>query len=194
MPTEEPATLLTARFTDALTYATALHATQWRKGTAVPYIAHLLGVCALVLEEGGDEDEAIAALLHDAVEDQGGPPTLAAIRARFGERVAQIVEGCTDADTIPKPPWRARKEAYITHLRDAPPDVRRVSLADKLHNARAVLRDVQRDGDASFDRFKGGKDGTIWYYRTLADVFIATDSGSNADELARVVAAIEALG
>jgi hypothetical protein len=110
MDAVDPGAPLTARFTEALTYTTTLHATQRRKGANVPSIAHLLGVTALVLEDGGDEDEAIAALLHDAVEDQGGQETLAAIRQRFGERVARIVVGCTGADTIPKPPWHGRKE------------------------------------------------------------------------------------
>jgi (p)ppGpp synthase/HD superfamily hydrolase len=146
-----------------------------------------------VLEDGGDEDEAIAALLHDAVEDQGGQKTLTAIRARFGERVARIVEGCTDADTTPKPPWRERKERSIVHLRHAPADVRRVSLADKLHDARAILRDLRARGDALWSRFNSGKTGTLWYYRTLATVFEETHSGPNADELARVVAEIESL-
>jgi (p)ppGpp synthase/HD superfamily hydrolase len=188
-----PVTTLTARFTEALVYATTLHATQRRKGSNEPYIAHLLGVTALVLEDSGDEDAAIAALLHDSVEDQGGQQTLDAIRERFGERVARIVEGCTDADVIPKPPWRERKERYIAHLRHAPADVRRISLADKLHNARAILRDLRIHGDALWDRFKGGKDGTLWYYRTLATVFQETRSGPNADELTRVVAAVESL-
>lgn len=188
-----PVTILTARFTEALVYATTLHATQRRKGSNEPYIAHLLGVTALVLEDGGDEDEAIAALLHDAVEDQGGQQTLDAIHARFGERVARIVEGCTDADTTPKPPWRERKDRYIAHLREAPADVRRVSLADKLHNARAILRDLRTCGDTLWDRFTGGKEGTLWYYGTLVTVFHETDSGPNADELARVVAEIAML-
>jgi len=153
-PTRSPR--LGDRFTDALAYATGLHARQRRKGTDVPYIAHLLGVAAIVLEDGGDEDEAIAALLHDAVEDQGGQPTLAAIRARFGARVAEIVLGCTDADTVPKPPWRWRKEQYIAHVRHASASVRRVSLADKLHNARAILHDQRQIGDAVFARFAGG--------------------------------------
>jgi GTP pyrophosphokinase len=186
-------TTLTARFTEALTYAATLHATQRRKGSNEPYTAHLLGVTALVLEDSGDEDEAIAALLHDAVEDQGGQETLTTIRARFGERVARIVEGCTDADVLPKPPWQERKERYIAHLRHAPADVRRVSLADKLHNARAILRDLRACGGALWDRFNGGKAGTLWYYRTLAIVFQETKSGPNADELARVVVEIELL-
>ncbi len=187
------AKLLGDRFTETLAYTTELHARQRRKGTDVPYIAHLLGVAAIVLEDGGDEDEAIAALLHDAVEDQGGLPTLAIISERFGERVAEIVQGCTDADTHPKPPWRERKEGYIAHVRHATPSVRRVSLADKLHNARAILHDQRQIGDAIFDRFAGGKVGTIWYYRTLAHVFLDTASGPNAAELDRVVTEMERL-
>ena len=189
----ESVTILTARFAEAMVYAMTLHTNQRRKGSNEPYIAHLLGVTALVLEDSGDEDEAIAALLHDSVEDQGGQETLSAIRARFGERVARIVEGCTDADVIPKPPWRERKERYIAHLWHAPADVRRVSLADKLHNARAILRDLRACGEALWERFNGGKAGTLWYYRTLATVFLETHSGPNADELARVVAEIESL-
>lgn len=181
------------RFIEALAYTAELHARQRRKGTDVPYIAHLLGVAAIVLEDGGDEDEAIAALLHDAVEDQGGLPTLAIIGERFGERVAAIVQGCTDTDTYPKPPWRERKEEYIAHVRHASPSVRRVSLADKLHNARAILHDQRRIGDAIFDRFAGGKAGTIWYYRALAHVFLDTVSGPNAAELDLVVTEIERL-
>jgi (p)ppGpp synthase/HD superfamily hydrolase len=184
---------LSDRFTEALVYTTELHARQRRKGTDVPYIAHLLGVAAIVLEDGGDEDEAIAALLHDAVEDQGGPPTLAIISERFGKRVADIVQGCTDADTHPKPPWQERKEEYIAHVRHASPSVRRVSLADKVHNARAILHDQRQIGDAIFDRFAGGKAGTIWYYRTLAHVFLDTASGANAAELDRVVTEMERL-
>jgi GTP pyrophosphokinase len=184
---------LSHRFTDALVYATELHARQRRKGTDVPYIAHLLGATAIVLEDGGDEDEAIAALLHDAVEDQGGQPTLAVIRARFGGRVAEIVLGCTDADTIPKPPWRWRKEQYIAHVREASASVRRVSLADKLHNARAILHDQRQIGNAVFARFAGGIAGTLWYYRALARIFLDTNSGPNAEELDRVVTEIEHL-
>ncbi len=191
--TTATATKLSARFTEALVYTTELHARQRRKGTDIPYIAHLLGVTAIVLEDGGDEDEAIAALLHDAVEDQGGLPTLAVIRERFGDRVAEIVLGCTDADAVPKPPWRARKEQYIAHVRHASPSVRRVSLADKLHNARAILHDQRQIGDAVWLRFAGRKTGSLWYYRTLADIFLATGSGPNAEELIRVVDEMEAL-
>jgi (p)ppGpp synthase/HD superfamily hydrolase len=143
---EEPA--LGKRFEEAFCYAATLHAVQKRKGSDIPYIAHLMAVCALVLEQGGDED-------------QGGKPTLEEIRRRFGARVARLVEGCTDADTQPKPPWRRRKEEYILHLQSAPPEVRMIVLADKIHNARSVLRDYLALGDKLWTRFKGGKDGTL---------------------------------
>ncbi len=171
--------LLSARFEAALQYALEIHRTQNRKGSDVPYFSHLMGVAALVLEDGGDEEQAIAALLHDAPEDQGGRETLEDIRCRFGERVAEIVAGCTDTFESPKPPWRARKEQYIAHLRTASPDVRRVSLADKLHNARSILSDLIQNGASVWDRFRGGKDGTLWYYHTLTDEF----NGVDADRL-----------
>lgn len=183
----------TDRFAEAFAYANALHAGQLRKGTPVPYIAHLMSVAALVLEDGGDEDEAIAALLHDAVEDQGGQATRAEIVRRFGARVAAIVDGCTDADTIPKPPWRARKERYLAHLGEAPEDVRRVSLADKLHNARAVLADYRAQGEALWPRFKGGREGTLWYYRALVEAFRPHGERAMLAELERTVTEIERL-
>ena len=185
--------MLAQRFTDACQYAIELHDTQKRKGTDIPYIAHLLGVTALVLEDGGDENEAIAALLHDAVEDQGGMKTLEEIRKRFGEQVADIVAGCTDAFTSPKPPWRQRKEAYLQHLKGAGTSVRRVSLADKLHNGRSILMDMRRDGISTLRRFNGGRDGTLWYYRELVQVFQQVESSPMVAELARVVAEIEQL-
>ena len=184
-------TILTERFEDALRYAAHLHARQKRKGTSIPYVAHLLSVTSLVLENGGDEDQAIAALLHDAVEDQGGLPTLREIRRLFGERVARIVDGCTDAYVHPKPPWRKRKEDYLAHLRHAEADVRLVSLADKLHNARSILRDLRRDGPQSLSRFNGGRSGTLWYYRSLVTIFQELDDSLMVAELAEVVAEIE---
>lgn len=175
------------RFEKALVFATRLHSGQKRKGREVPYVAHLLGVAALVLEHGGDEDTVIAALLHDAVEDQGGAVIREAIRKEFGERVVEIVNGCTDADTTPKPDWWKRKEVYIEHLfHEAGKDVRLVSLADKLHNARAILMDLRENGEALWERFNGGKDGTLWYYRELNEVFQETAPGPLADELQRV--------
>jgi GTP pyrophosphokinase len=185
--------MLTSRFEDALIYATRLHAAQVRKATAVPYVAHLLGVAAIVLENGGDEDEAIAALLHDAVEDQGGAATRDEIRRRFGERATAIVDGCTDTDVTPKPPWRARKEAYIAHVRHADRSVRLVSAADKLYNVRSLARDYRQLGEELWARFNGGRDGTLWYYRGLVDAFRAAGSTPLVEELARTVDELESL-
>jgi GTP pyrophosphokinase len=183
----------TERFSAAVAYATHLHAAQRRKGSDIPYIAHLLSVTGIVLQHGASEDEAIAALLHDAVEDQGGQPTLAEIERRFGPSVACIVEGCTDADTIPKPPWRQRKERYIAHLADASPSMRLVSAADKLDNARAIVADYRTLGEALWDRFAGGRQGTLWYYRAVLDALRHQDRNPLTDELTRVVAEMHSL-
>ena len=156
------------RFDEALAYASRLHRDQRRKGTDIPYISHLMSVAALVLEHGGDEDQAIAALLHDAVEDQGGEPILEEIRLRYGDGVAKIVADCSDAWEEPKPPWRERKEAYLAKLPEKDAASLLVSLADKTHNARAILNDLRQIGDDIWDRFNGGKDGTIWYYEALS--------------------------
>lgn len=161
---------LGARFRRALAYAARIHSKQFRKGTTRPYIAHLLGVASTVLTHGGDEDEAIAALLHDAVEDQGGKRRSRDIRRKFGSRVAEIVEGCTDAYTEPKPPWRQRKLDYLEHLRSASASVRLVSAADKLYNAREIVADVKRHPRGVWSRFKGGKKGTVWYYQQVAEI------------------------
>lgn len=185
--------LLSSRFSAALLLAVQLHRTQLRKGSGVPYVAHLLGVTALVLEDGGDEDQAIAALLHDAVEDQGGRETLARIRAQFGERVAEIVAGCTDTYENPKPPWRGRKEGYLQHLWQADEDVLLVSLADKVHNARSILHDLRTQGENLWERFRGGKDGTLWYYRALVDVFEQRITSPLVADLVECIAAIERL-
>jgi (p)ppGpp synthase/HD superfamily hydrolase len=185
--------MLSDRFTQALILATELHAIQVRKGTTTPYISHLLGVTSIVLEHGGDEDEAISALLHDAVEDQGGAATLERIRGQFGDRVAAIVEGCTDTQQTPKPPWKERKETYLEHLRHASASVRLVSAADKLHNARAILTDLHTHGNALWSRFSGGQDGVLWYYRNLADTFQSQSSNPLTTELNRTVTAIETL-
>ncbi len=184
---------LSPHFQEALVFAAQLHAGQTRKGTTVPYIAHLLAVCSIVLEHAGNEDEAIAALLHDAVEDQGGASTREAIRRRFGDVVVAIVDGCTDTDVIPKPPWKARKEAYIAHLRTAPASVRLVSAADKLHNARTVLADYRLLGDALWQRFTGGKDGTLWYYRAVTNALRQAGTTPLIEELERVVSELERL-
>lgn len=190
-----------SRFVSAVSFAAELHAQQVRKGTEIPYLAHLLAVTAVVLEHGGSEDQAIAALLHDAVEDQGphypgGSGSLKAeIERRFGANVRAIVEACTDAEVLPKPPWRARKEAYVAHIRTAGANAVLVSAADKLHNARAILRDLRQHGAALWSRFSGGRDGTLWYYRALVTAFRANPAAPVAlvDELDRIVTEIEAL-
>jgi len=174
------------RLSAAAAFALTIHARQTRKGTDIPYISHLLGVASLVLEHGGDEDQAIAGLLHDAVEDQGAHQA-AAIAERFGPRVAAIVLGCTDADTVPKPPWHARKESYIAHLQHADPEVLLVSCADKLHNARAIRTDLRTYGLTVYDRFTGGQDGTLWYYQALSETFLRRLPGALSAELAAAV-------
>jgi (p)ppGpp synthase/HD superfamily hydrolase len=152
-----------------------------------------MSVAALVLEDGGSEDEAIAGLLHDAVEDQGGRVILDQIRQAFGEPVALIIDGCTDTYEVPKPPWRSRKEQYLEHLKSASAGVRRVSLADKLHNARAILADLKTIGEEVWIRFNGGKSGTLWYYRSLAELFKTISSSPMVIELDRTVSEIETL-
>jgi (p)ppGpp synthase/HD superfamily hydrolase len=159
------------RFSAALAFANEIHGTQTRKGLDTPYIAHLLAVASLVIESGGDEDAAIAALLHDAVEDQGGAPMLELIRARFGEVVAEAVDSCSDTDVTPKPPWKKRKEAYIASIPRKSRTALLVSLADKVHNARAILDDYKEVGETLWARFRGKRKGTLWYYRALADAF-----------------------
>jgi (p)ppGpp synthase/HD superfamily hydrolase len=183
--------LLGPRFEEALVFATQKHSGQSRKQSTVPYVAHLLGVTSLVLEAGGDEDQAIAALLHDVVEDCGGAPMLAEVRQRFGDRVANIVDGCTDTDQDPKPPWRARKEDYLRHLQQGGEDVRLVSVADKLHNVRSILADYRQLGEAVWERFTGRRDGTLWYYRALVDIYRQGPSNRLIDELERNVVELE---
>jgi GTP pyrophosphokinase len=184
---------LSVRFEEALVFAAQLHATQTRKGTGIPYVSHLLAVASIVLEHGGDEDEAIAALLHDAIEDQGGVATGEEIRRRFGDRVAEIVAGCTDADTTPKPPWQERKMKYLAHLREASPSVRLVSNADKLHNARAILADYRVLGEELWERFTANREQTLWYYRALVEAFQAHGSTPLVEELERTVSELERL-
>lgn len=189
-----PEVMLTPRLAEALAYAIALHRTQARKGTGIPYVAHLLAVCALVLEHGGSETQAIAALLHDAVEDQGGEPTRREIECRFGPKVAEIVAACSDTDEYPKPPWRRRKERYIREVRTAAPTVRLVSAADKLHNARAILNDYRVLGESLWQRFNAGPADILWYYRSLAQAFDGDDLPSVlVAELRRTVDAIDTL-
>ena len=155
------------RLIEAMAAAAQIHGTQVRKGTTIPYLSHLLGTCAIALDYGANEDEAIAALLHDAIED--GEPTEAA-RATvwsFGEEVGRIVEGCTDADTHPKPPWLERKKAYLARLASEDRSILLVSASDKLHNARSIVRDLRLVGDDLWERLHRPKDQTLWYYRSL---------------------------
>ena len=154
-------------FENALVYAARLHAGQVRKGSDTPYFSHLLAVTAIALDHGATEYEAIAALLHDAVEDQGGQKTLDEIRRRFGDQVASIVAACSDTDVLPKPPWQDRKNAFVKRLGTEPYSVRLVVAADKLHNVRDVLRSYRVHGDDIWSHFKGGRDGTLWYYRAV---------------------------
>lgn len=180
-------TKLTSRFEKALTLAHRLHQSQIRKSTSIPYISHLLAVSALVLEDGGEEDEAIAALLHDAVEDQGGRPTLRRIEREFGPKVAALVEGCTDAFEIPKPPWKARKEAYLKHLALASTEVLRVKTADLLHNVRSTLKGFEELGPAVWARFSVGRDSQLWYYRKALGIVKKSRANSHIPELARTI-------
>lgn len=180
--------MLTTRFDDAFRYAHDLHRDQTRKGTPIPYISHLMTVSALVIEHDGSEDQAIGGLLHDAAEDQGGAETLEEIRQRFGDAVAEIVHDCTDAWTEPKPKWRPRKEAYLAKLPMKPAQSLLVSLADKTHNAEAILFDFRVLGDGLWPRFNGGAKGTRWYYKALVDVFASAMPGRLSDRLARAVA------
>ena len=185
---------LSNKFEKALVYATRVHGDQTRKKTGIPFVAHILGVTAIALEYGANETEAIAALLHDTVEDCGGAERLHDIREKFGDDVAKIVDGCTDTYETPKPPWLERKRAYINHLGDSDSCTRLVSASDKLHNTRAILAELRRHGLEVFERFAGKKDGTLWYYRTLVTAFGQHgDHADLIDELDRVVTEIEKL-
>ncbi|WP_287127699.1 HD domain-containing protein [Candidatus Cyanaurora vandensis] len=179
--------MLTERYQEALVLAFRLHQHQQRKGGG-PYISHLLTVSALILEDGGNENEAIAALLHDAVEDQGGQPTLALIRDKFGDEVAAIVASCTESDCTPKPPWKDRKLLYLAHLQAGTPAVARVSLADKFHNATTLLSALRAQGAGVWERFKGGREDTLWFYRELLAIYREVlPASSRVAELERVV-------
>jgi len=185
---------LSRQFEKALVYATRAHGDQTRKKTGIPYIAHILGVSAIAMEYGANETEAIAALLHDAVEDCGGERRLRDIEKKFGKTVTKIVDGCTDTYETPKPPWRQRKEAYLAHLKNSNSATRLVSASDKLHNTRAILAELRRHGLEVFGRFGGKKDGTLWYYRALVTAFREHgDHTDLVDELDRVVTQIEKL-
>jgi (p)ppGpp synthase/HD superfamily hydrolase len=185
--------MLTARFDEALRLAHDLHRAQVRKGKNIPYISHLLAVSALVIEHGGTEDQAIAALLHDGPEDQGGASTLDIIRTRFGNAVADIVADCTDAWAEPKPPWKERKVAYVASLAHKPASSLLVSAADKAHNARAIVEDLRLEGAETFARFNGGRDGTLWYYNALSDAFTGRIPSRLQNLLTAAVEEMEAL-
>jgi len=193
-PKRKPSVKLGPRFLRAFLFAAEKHAGQTRKASTIPYIAHLMGVASLVLEFGGDEDMAIAALLHDVVEDCGGKPMLKEVRRRFGSRVAKIVEGCTDSDSDPKPPWRERKETYIRHLKTADAETRLVSAADKLNNVRSILSDHREVGESVWSRFQGGRDGTLWYYRALLDEFLRGKPNRLIRELELAIRELESRG
>jgi GTP pyrophosphokinase len=186
--------MLGDKFKSALVLAAELHQKQVRKASSIPYVAHLLAVTAIVLEHGGSETEAIAALLHDAIEDQGGAATRERIRREFGEAVCEIVNGCTDSDTMPRPPWRERKLAHIEKVRVAGSSVRLVVAADKLHNVRSMLIDHRTFGDSLWERFSGGQVGTLWYYREMLSALAGhADHAALLVELARSVCDLEAL-
>lgn len=178
---------LTDRFSSAVTLALDLHRTQKRKLSGTPFAAHLLRVAGTVLEHGADEDTAIAAVLHDAIEDQGGPKAREVICDRFGRRVADIVDECSDTDETPKPPWRERKERYLAHLAEASHSARLISAADKLDNVRSLLSSYRQAGDAVWEHFRGGKDGTLWYFRAVCRILRQTGPQSLTDELSRAV-------
>jgi len=184
-------TTLTSRFDEAVRYAREVHAGQDRKRTGVPYISHLLGVSSIVLDDGGSEDEAIAALLHDAAEDHGGRARLDDIRSRFGDTVAKMVEDCTDSWDTPKPPWADRKRGYAEHARSLEASSLRVSVADKVHNTYAILRDLRNEGEKAWERFNAAADDVIAYYQSLVRSYREAGGGKLVDELERIVRGIE---
>jgi (p)ppGpp synthase/HD superfamily hydrolase len=184
---------LSRQFEKALTYATRIHGGRLRKKTRIPYIAHILGVSAIAMEYGANETEAIAALLHDAVEDCGGAKRLRDIERKFGKKVARIVEGCTDTDQTPKPPWLERKKTYVAHVRHAPMPTKLVSASDKLHNVRAILTDYRKERERLWSRFNGGKTGALWYYRALVNAFSGKRIQPLVQELNRTLTQLELL-
>jgi (p)ppGpp synthase/HD superfamily hydrolase len=184
---------LSRQFEKALTYATRIHGGRLRKKTRIPYIAHIIGVAAIAMEYGANETEAIAALLHDAVEDCGGAKRLRDIERKFGKKVARIVDGCTDTDRTPKPPWLERKKAYVAHVRHAPMPTKLVSASDKLHNVRAILTNYRKEGERLWSRFNGGKQGALWYYRALVKAFTGKRIEPLVQELNRTLTQLEFL-
>lgn len=185
--------MLGTRFDEALTYASDLHRHQTRKHSTIPYVAHLLAVCGLVLEHGGDENQAIAALLHDGPEDQGGEATLAVIRSRFGEQVADLVVACSEPLHHGKAAWQDRKEAFLGHLAAMPIRPLLIIAADKVHNARCIVADHAVIGGEIFNRFNGGVAGTKWYYRQLVTALGPRAPAALAAELTALAERIEGL-
>src|SRR5216110_280733 len=184
---------LSRQFEKALVYATRIHGGKLRKKTRIPYIAHILGVTAIAMEYGANETEAIAALLHDAVEDCDGTKRLRDIERKFGKKVAKIVQGCTDTDQTPKPPWLERKKSYVAHVRHAPIPTKLVSASDKLHNVRAILMDYRQEGERLWSRFNGGKQGALWYYRALVSAFSGKRVQPLVQEIDRTLTKLELL-
>lgn len=188
---------LTSRYKEALVYCAVLHAGQTRKGKNTPYVAHLLSVSALVLETGGDEDEAIAGLLHDSLEDQPDKTSAEEIERRFGGRVLELIRSCTD--TPPdyrggsKPSWRQRKEAYLAHLLQAGEGALRVALADKLHNARELLADYRLIGEDVWERFNAKKEDQLWFYKSLVAAFKLKQVGAFGQQLNELERAVDEL-
>ena len=169
--------MISNRFAQAVEFATKLHDGQVRKGTSIPYISHPIAVASLVMEHGGTEDETIAALLHDVVEDCGGQPVLNEVRKLFGDNVATIVDGCTETHIRPKPPWIERKKKYISHMKTASPSVRLVACADKIHNIRSLIADYRQVGESVWERFRANKKETVWFYNEVLQSL--KDSGEN---------------
>ena len=184
---------LSDRLADALQLACQLHNGQRRRISGAPYVAHLLHAAGIVLDAGGTEDEAIAALLHDAVEDQGGSETRARIEAQFGPTVARIVDECSDTDQMPKPPWRGRKEAFLARLADSSTSAQLVTAADKLDNVSGLIDGYHALGEQLWDHFHGGRDGTLWYYRAIVDVLRHAGKCPLIEPLDRAVTQLEQL-
>ena len=184
---------LSDRFSDAVVLSCRWHAKQQRKVSHTPYVAHLLRVAGIVLEADGSEDEAIAALLHDAIEDQGGNEARETIRERFGPEVVKIVDECSDTDQSPKPPWRERKEAFLERLPKISDSAKLITAADKLDNVRSLIDGYHERGETLWDAFGGGREGTLWYYRAVTDTLRRTLPGPLTDRLARAVARLEML-
>ena len=182
---------LTSKLDRAFSYAHEVHDGQFKKGTSVPYLGHLMGVSSIVLGDGGGEDEAVAALLHDAAEDHGGRARLDDIRSRFGDEVARIVEDCTDSWDTPKPSWLARKQAYIQRARTLPSPSLRVSIADKVHNTYGILRDLRNIGEKVWERYDVSPDDVLAYYESLVRAYREAGGGRLVDELERIVRGIQ---